>query len=73
MPHRRLRRAYSFMGGALIGISLSLPVLMLDARNDFGELVLFVSLILASTGIGMHLNASKGTVLRVWNRSRPFT
>jgi hypothetical protein len=52
---------------------LSLPVLMLDARNDFGELVLFVSLILASTGIGMHLNASKGTVLSVWNRSRPFT
>ena len=69
MPHHRLRRAYSFMGGSLIGISISLPVLILDARNDFAELVLFVSLILASTGIGIHLSGSKRTVQGVRNRS----
>jgi len=69
---RRLRRAYSFIGGALIGISLSLPVLVLNAGDDYGELVLLTSLILASTGIGMHFNGSRRTVRRIMESLAPF-
>jgi len=68
----RLRRAYSFIGGTLIGISLYLPVLVLNAGNDYGELVLLASLILASTGIGMHFSGSRRTVRRVMESLAPL-
>ena len=58
---RITRRARSFVAGSLIGISLLLPALMLDAEEGDGGSVLLGSLILALTGLGLHLRASKRT------------
>jgi hypothetical protein len=55
------RRVYSFMGGCLIGISVSLPAVALDAGEGGGALVLFGCLTLAATGIGMHVRGTKQT------------
>jgi hypothetical protein len=63
--YRRLRAAYSFIGGSLIGIGGSLAAFALNPGEDGGTLVLLVSLTLASMGIGIHLNGSKRPVQRL--------
>jgi hypothetical protein len=55
----RIRGAYSLIGGVLMGTSVALPVLALDAGADHDELVLCVALILAFIGLGLHIRASK--------------
>ena len=55
---RKLQRDYSFIGGLLIGISISLP-LLLDAGEGGGALVVVGSLTLAAAGIGMHVRGAK--------------
>jgi hypothetical protein len=59
---QRVRAAYSFIGGSLIGIAVSLVVL--NAGEGDGELMLLVAMILASSGIGMYLSGSKTTAHR---------
>jgi hypothetical protein len=63
--YRRLRAAYSFIGGSLIGIAGSLTAFALNPGEDGGTLTLLVSLTLASTGIGIHLNGSKRPAQRI--------
>src|ERR1700692_895934 len=60
----RLRAAYSFVGGSLIGIAVSLTLFLLSAGEGAGDLMLLAALTLASAGIGMHLSASKRTAHR---------
>jgi hypothetical protein len=54
----KLPRAYSFIGGLLMGISISLP-LLLDAGEGGSALVVVGSLTLAAAGIGMHVRGAK--------------
>ena len=56
--------ACSFIGGCLIGTSVSLPVLMLNVGEDDGVALLCSSLILMLAGIGMHVRGSKATAHR---------
>jgi hypothetical protein len=62
-PHRgslvsKWRRAFSFVGGSLIGIAIALPVFALDAAEGDGALALIGSVTLAAVGIGMHLRGA---------------
>jgi hypothetical protein len=59
------RRLSSLVGGSLIGISILLPALMLEAEEGNGGSVLLGSLILGLTGLGLHLRASKRTSVPV--------
>ena len=59
--YRKLRRACSFFGGSLIGISTFLPMFELDAGEGGGALVLLESLSLAIAGIAMHLRSANDT------------
>ncbi len=55
------RRARGLVAGSLIGISVLLPVLMIDAEERDGRSVLLGSVIVALTGLGLHLRGSKRT------------
>ena len=59
--YRKLRRACSFFGGSLIGISTFLPIFELDAGEGGGALVLLGSLSLAVAGIAIHLRSANDT------------
>ena len=59
---------YSFIGGCLIGISITLSVFALSGDEDSRASGLFTSLALASAGIAMHLRGAK-TTRTPWNGS----